>query len=151
MNAFYSDSSFELFAADVHFQMSVLKAIFGDNDKQQKRRVQEQARGSCQDKVHYKTLLKAQTIVSLNSDVWCQNFKCRIDFGTLYTENLKQETLGIWSILFKNVLQRQKHFQNVEKSKYAKRNLTLTFSISNVVFKVPNVRSFIRQLLRREL
>ncbi len=67
--------------------------------------------------------------------------RCRIDFGTLYTENLKQETLGFWSILFKNVLQRQKHFQNVEKSKYAKKNskLTLTFSISNVVFKVPNI------------
>ena len=89
--------------------------------------------------------------MSLNSDVWCQNFKCRIDFGTLHTENLKQETLGFWSILFKNVLQRQKHFQNVEKSKYAKKNLTLTltFSISNVVFKVPNVKTPIALTLHK--
>ena len=69
--------------------------------------------------------------VSLNSDVWCQNFKCRIDFGTLHTENLKQETLGFWSILFKNVLQRQKHFQNVEKSKYAKKKFDVDVDVFN--------------------
>ncbi len=44
-----------------------------------------------------------------------------------------------WSILFNNILQRQKHLQKVEKSRHAKvfSTLTLTFSISNVVFKLP--------------
>ncbi len=74
--------------------------------------------------------------VNLNSDVWCQNIKCRIDFGTLYTDNLKPETLGFWSILFKNVLQRQKFLENVEK--YTKKNSMLRLTISNVVFEVPN-------------
>ncbi len=77
-------------------------------------------------------------IVSLNSDIWSQNFKHHLDFKTLYTEKLKTIYLGFWSILFNNILRRQNHSQNMAKSRHAKKNLTLrlTFSISNVVFEL---------------
>ncbi len=44
------------------------------------------------------------TLASLNSDVWSENFKCRIIFRPLYTEKFTTANLGFWSILFTNVL-----------------------------------------------
>ena len=64
-----------------------------------------------------------------------------MDFKPIYTEKFKIANPVFWSILFNNILTSQNDSQNGENSRHAKKNLTLrlTFSISNVVFKVPNV------------
>ncbi len=41
-----------------------------------------------------------ETIVRLNSDVWGQNFKRRIDFRTLHSEKFKTINLEFWSIFW---------------------------------------------------
>ncbi len=85
------------------------------------------------------TICLATILGSLNSDVWSENFKRHVDFRPIYTEKFKIANPGFQSILFNNILISQNDSQNGEQSRHAKKNLTLrlTFSISNVVFKVP--------------